>query len=58
MAKERPDIESVNGYEVIEVPGPIFKVYDDSRQYGADFKTFDEAVAHARTLPSRDTPRR
>jgi hypothetical protein len=59
MPQERPSITSVNGYDVIEVtPRPVFRVYDDDRQYGPDFKSFDEAAEHARSLPSRKAPRR
>ncbi|MFN7023695.1 MAG: hypothetical protein ACK4QP_04105 [Pseudorhizobium sp.] len=56
MPQEHLNISTVNGYKVIEVSEGVFKVYDDDRQYGADFASFSDAAEHARSLPSRETP--
>lgn len=39
MGWKTPKIEYVNGYKIVEVEGPIFKVYDGDRQLGDDFPT-------------------
>lgn len=57
MGWKTPKIEYVNGYKIVEVDGPIFKVYDGDRQLGDDFPYFGEAAAHATSLPKRDHPR-
>jgi hypothetical protein len=41
-----PKIEYVNGYKIIEVDGPTFKVYDGDRQEGDDFPYFGEAAVY------------
>jgi hypothetical protein len=50
-----PKIEYVNGYMIVEVDGPIFKVYEGDRQLGEDFPYSGEAEAYAKSLPRRDT---
>ncbi|MBX4864229.1 hypothetical protein GFL49_19825 [Rhizobium leguminosarum bv. viciae] len=57
MGWKTPKIEYVNGYKIVEVEGPIFKVYDDDRQLGDDFPYPGEATAYATSLPKRDHPR-
>jgi hypothetical protein len=37
MGWKTPKIEYVNGYKIVELDGPIFKVYDDNGQVGDDF---------------------
>ncbi|MBY5740447.1 hypothetical protein [Rhizobium leguminosarum] len=39
MGWKTPKIEYVNGYKIVEVEGPTFKVYDGDRQLGDDFPT-------------------
>lgn len=46
-----PKIEIVNGYKIVEVDGPTFKVFDDDLQLGTDFPYSGEAVMFARSLP-------
>jgi len=58
MGWKTPKIEYVNGYKIIEVEGPTFRVYADDRQLGDDFPYSGEAAAHANSLPKRDAPRR
>jgi hypothetical protein len=53
-----PKIEYVNGYKIVEVAGPIFKVYEGDRQLGEDFPYSGEAAAHAKSLPRRETSQR
>jgi hypothetical protein len=50
-----PKIEYVNGYKIVEVDGPSFKVFEGDRQHGDDFPYSGEAVAHAKSLPTRET---
>jgi hypothetical protein len=50
-----PKIEYVNGYKIVEVDGPSFKVFEGDRQSGDDFPYSGEAVAYAKSLPKRDT---
>lgn len=57
MGWKTPKIEYVNGYKIVEVDGPAFKVYEGDRQLGEDFPYSGEAAAHAKSLPSRDPPR-
>jgi hypothetical protein len=47
----------VNGYKIVEVDGPIFKVYGDNAQLGDDFAYSGEAAGHAKSLPKRDPQR-
>lgn len=54
MGWKTPKIEYVNGYRIVEVDGPIFKVYEGDRQLGEDFPYSGEAAAHAKALPRRD----
>jgi len=49
-----PEIEYVNGYKIIEVAGPSFKVYEGTRQVGDDFPYSGEAAAYANSLPKLD----
>jgi hypothetical protein len=51
-----PKIEYVNGYKIVEVDGPVFKVYEGDHQVGDDFPYSGEAAAHAKSLPRRDPP--
>ncbi len=53
MGWKTPKIEYVNGYRIVEVDGPIFKVYEGDRQRGDDFPYSGEAAAHANSLPRR-----
>jgi len=53
-----PKFEYVNGYKVVEVDGPIFRVYDNESQVGDDFPYSGEAIAYAMSLPTRDRLRR
>ncbi|NLS06247.1 hypothetical protein HGP14_23235 [Rhizobium sp. P32RR-XVIII] len=57
MGWKTPKIEYVNGYKIVEIDGPIFKVYDGTLQIGEDFPYSGEAAAHAKSLPRRDAPR-
>ncbi|QND43732.1 hypothetical protein HB770_34975 (plasmid) [Rhizobium leguminosarum bv. viciae] len=57
MGWKTPKIEYVNGYKIVEVEGPSFKVYDGDRQLGDDFPYPGEAAAYATSLPKRDHPR-
>lgn len=57
MGWKTPNIEYVNGYKIVEVDGPVFKVFEGDRQLGDDFPYFGEATAHARSLPKLDMPR-
>lgn len=54
MVFRTPKFEYVNGYKIVEVDGPTFKVFDGDRQLGEDFPYSGEAAAYARSLPSRD----
>ncbi|MGR9145688.1 hypothetical protein ACU8MP_25480 (plasmid) [Rhizobium leguminosarum] len=36
MGWKTPKIDYVNGYKIVEVEGPSFKVYDGDRQLGDD----------------------
>jgi hypothetical protein len=57
MGWKTPKIVYVNGYKIIEVEGPTFKVYEGDCQLGDDFPYSGEAAAHANSLPTRDAPR-
>ncbi len=57
MAWKTQKIDYVNGYKIVEVEGPLFKVYKDSDQLGDDFPYSGEAAAYANSLPSRDATR-
>lgn len=57
MGWKTPKIEYVNGYKIVELDGPVFKVYDGTTQVGDDFPYSGEAAAHANSLPKRDLPR-
>ncbi|MDH4441308.1 MAG: hypothetical protein QE284_13085 [Rhizobium sp.] len=57
MAWKTQKIEYVNGYKIVEVEGPLFKVYKDNDQLGDDFPYSGEAAAYANSLPSRDDTR-
>ena len=53
-----PEIEYVNGYKIVEVAGPSFKIYDGNRQVGDDFPYSGEAAHYANSLPKPDqTPK-
>ena len=54
MGWKTPEIEYVNGYKIIEVAGPSFKVYEGNRQVGDDFPYSGEAAAYANSLPNLD----
>jgi hypothetical protein len=54
MAWKTPKIEYVNGYSIVEVDGPAFKLYDGDHQLGDDFPYFGEAAAYAKSLQQRD----
>ena len=56
MGWKTPQIEYVNGYRIIEVAGPTFKLYDGDNQLGDDFPYSGEAAAYARLLPKGDVP--
>lgn len=58
MGWKTPKIEYVNGYKIIEVEGPAFKVYEGDRQLGDDFPYSGEAAAHANSLPRGALPQR
>jgi hypothetical protein len=51
MGWKTPQIEYANGYKIVEVDGPSFKVFEGDRQIGDDFPYSGEAVAHANSLP-------
>lgn len=53
MGWKTPKIEYVNGYKIVEIDGPIFKVYEGERQVGDDFPYSGEAAAYAKSLPKR-----
>ncbi|MDX8326130.1 hypothetical protein [Agrobacterium tumefaciens] len=54
MGWKTPKFEYVNGYKIVKVDGPIFKVFDGNRQLGDDFPYSGEAIAHAKFLPKRE----
>lgn len=54
MGWKTPKIEYVNGYKIVEVDGPSFKVYEGTRQLGDDFPYSGEATAYANSLPVRN----
>ena len=56
MGWKTPKVEYVNGYRIVELEGPTFKVYDGDRQLGEDFPYSGEAAAHAKSLPTLDFP--
>lgn len=55
MGWKTPEIEYENGYKIVEVDGPSFKVYEGDSQVGDDFPCSGEAVAHANFLPKAGT---
>jgi hypothetical protein len=57
MGWKSPKFEYVNGYKIVEVEGPAFKVFEGDRQLGDDFPYSGEAEALAKSLPSRNAPR-
>ncbi|MBB5535987.1 hypothetical protein [Rhizobium giardinii] len=57
MGWKTPKFEYVNGYRIVEVDGPVFKVYDGDRQLGDHFPYSGEAAAYANSLPKRDHQR-
>jgi hypothetical protein len=57
MGWKTPKIEYVNGYKIVEVDGPVFRVYEGDRQLGDDFPYSGEAAAYAQSLPRHDIPR-
>ena len=54
MGWKTPKFEYVNGYKIVEVDGPAFKVYDGDLQIGDNFPYSGEAAAFANSLPKRD----
>ncbi len=54
MGWKTPKFEFVNGYKIVEVDGPTFKVYSGTLQIGGDFPYSGEADAFARSLPKGD----
>jgi len=54
MGWKTPKFEYVNGYKIIELDGPTFKVYDGDRQLGDEFPYSGEAADFAKSLPKRD----
>lgn len=57
MGWKTPKVEYVNGYKIVEVDGPSFKVYAGDRQLGDDFPYSGEAAALANSLPKLDMPK-
>lgn len=57
MGWKTPNVEYVNGYKIVEVDGPSFKVYEGDRQLGDDFPYSGEAAALANSLPKLDMPK-
>jgi len=57
MGFKTPKFEHVNGYKILEVDGPAFKVYDGDRQLGDDFPYSGEAAAYANSLQKREHQR-
>jgi hypothetical protein len=53
MGWKTPRVEYVNGYKIIEVEGPLFRIYDGNLEI-ADFPYPSEAASHAKSLPPRD----
>jgi hypothetical protein len=53
MGWKTSKIEYVNGYKIVELEGPVFKVFDGDRQLGDDFPYPGEAAAYANALPGR-----
>lgn len=51
MGWKTPKIEIVNGYKIVEVDGPTFKVFDGTLQLGTDFPYSGEATTFAKSLP-------
>jgi len=51
MGWKTPKFEYVNGYKIVEVDGPTFKVYSGALQLGDDFPYSGEAAAFAKSLP-------
>ncbi len=54
MGFKTPTFEYVNGYKIVEVDGPAFKVYDGDRHLAEPFPYSGEAAAYANSLPKRD----
>lgn len=57
MSWKTPKFEYVNGYKIVEIDGPTFRVYEGSDQVGDDFPYSGEAAAFANSLPKRDNSR-
>lgn len=57
MGWKTPKYEYVNGYRIVEVDGPAFKVFQGERQFGDDFPYSGEAAAYANSLPKGDYQR-
>ena len=53
MGWKTPKFEVVNGYKIVEVDGPTFKVYDGTLQLGGDFPYSGEAAAYCKCPPKR-----
>lgn len=51
MGWKTPKFEYVNGYKIVELEGPTFKVFDGDRQIGDEFPYSGEAAAYANSLP-------
>jgi hypothetical protein len=58
MGWKTPKFEYVNGYKIVEVDGPAFKVYEDDLQLAEDFPYSGEASAYAKSLPKKDNERK
>ena len=54
MGWKTPKFEYVNGYKIVEIDRPAFKVYDGDLQIGDNFPYSGEAAAFANSLPKRD----
>jgi len=54
MGWKTPKFEYVNGYKIVELEGPTFKVFDGDREIGDQFPYSGEAAAYANSLPKRD----
>ncbi len=55
MGWKTPKFDYVNGYKIVELEGPTFKVFDGDRQIGDEFPYSGEAAAYANSLPKLDT---
>lgn len=54
MSWKTPKFEYLNGYKIVELEGPTFKVFDGDRQMGDEFPYSGEAAAYANSLTKRD----